>query len=143
MGDPAQSTAMPRRRCPTCGTAVPGPPSRWRWCSEACRFAAKVDHSAGPLACWPWTGALSPSGYGRFKPAGAPLTTAPRAAFRYAYGEVPVGLRVYHRCGDPRCVNPLHLFLGSAAVARDRPIDQGLINGYGHTSCGSEIHPAR
>lgn len=39
--------------------------------------------------------------------------TAHRAAWTFANGVVPAGLEVLHRCDQPRCCNPDHLFLGT------------------------------
>lgn len=65
--------------------------------------------------CWLWTGALKkPFGHGVVVWDGIYLG-AHRAAYEMFVGPVPAELCVCHRCDVPSCINPDHLFLGTAA----------------------------
>lgn len=75
------------------------------------RFWAKVK-IGGLEECWSWNAALhSKKGYGSFH-AERP-DKSHRIAFRLSRGVIPVGAHVLHRCDNPGCCNPVHLFIGT------------------------------
>jgi hypothetical protein len=73
------------------------------------RFWKKVDKSGGEDACWPWTGAKTREGYGRFCINQTQVLLAHRVARGYL--EPTPGKKVHHTCGNPACCNPAHLRL--------------------------------
>lgn len=70
------------------------------------RFMAKVDYASG--ACWTWTAAKGPNGYGYFG-ANSGSRLSHRISYEHFIGEIPDGLQIDHLCRNRACVNPTHM----------------------------------
>jgi hypothetical protein len=92
------------------------------------RFWSKVDAS-DPDGCWPWTASRDSLGYGFFRvTTNASMSKAHRVSWELANGAIPEGLVVCHRCDNPSCVKPAHLFLGSLSDNTQDSIKKGRWN---------------
>lgn len=78
------------------------------------RFWSKVDKSAGPESCWPWTGSTAGK-YGKVhrRALSHDPVGAHRVAYELATGSSVAGAVVCHSCDNPICCNPAHLFVGT------------------------------
>jgi hypothetical protein len=81
-------------------------------------------------SCWLWQGAKNNKGYGILGP-----NPVSRRAHRYSwylkYGKLSAKLLILHKCDNPACVNPNHLFKGTALDNTKDMIRKGRDNFYG------------
>lgn len=98
------------------------------------KFWLRVKKTPG---CWIWLGSWLRFGYGQFRsPHG---TCAHRYSWALHYGPIPSGMLVLHKCDNPQCTNPEHLFLGTHQDNVDDKVSKGR-HSYGEIH-GMHLHP--
>ena len=86
------------------------------------RFMDKV--AVADNGCWEWQAHKNDLGYGHLHI--RPKTwKAHRWSYQYHIGEIPDGMFVCHKCDNPGCVNPDHLFIGTIQDNVDDMIAKG------------------
>jgi hypothetical protein len=98
-------------------------PDNCVWATQSERFWLKVDRN-GPVPphcpelgpCWPWTASCTKYGHGRFGLRRGWVAMTHRHAWELTHGEIgDSAMHVCHKCDNPPCCNPDHLFLGTMA----------------------------
>lgn len=124
--------------CPQCGAAVTRRGTAGKYCCHACYVAARTRSLAARFwakvnktpTCWLWTANRLPKGYGVINVGGraGSQQLAHRVSWELHFGPIPDGLWVLHRCDNPPCVRPDHLFLGTVQDNVDDMVTKGRAN---------------
>lgn len=91
---------------------------------QAESFWAKVKKGVGPKQCWVWQGSRCRGGYAQIERDGKRILVH-RYAYILTHGAVPDGLDVLHKCDNPPCVRPRHLFAGTHQDNMDDMVAKG------------------
>lgn len=124
-------TKQPTKLCERCGSPRTRCARRYCW---PCGIAARK--RADPVArfwnnvtktdsCWLWTCSKKAKGYGQYTVWPGHVVLAHRYAYELMRGPIPDGLGVLHRCDNPPCVNPDHMFLGTRADNNRDMVEKG------------------
>ncbi len=97
------------------------------------RFWEKVDKKADG-ECWNWLASKNQEGYGQFKIDGK-MIKAHRVVYELVNGKIENDLFVLHKCDNPMCCNPKHLYLGTQ---QDNMTD--MVNNNRHAKLKGENH---
>lgn len=94
------------------------------------KFWEKVEKTD---ACWIWKSPANRNGYGVIKINGANCA-AHRISYTIKNGEIPPNLFILHKCHNPKCVNPDHLYAGTP---QDNSNDEITRNNTRHYKCAN------
>lgn len=107
------------------------------------RFWANVEER-GSDECWPWVGPIDTranQGYGNFRLAKTATRAHRLALILSTATDLPTEVFACHRCDNPPCCNPAHLFPGSALDNNRDAIAKGRRPAITHCKRGHPLTP--
>lgn len=111
------------------------------YCSLSCAGKARCESDAEsfwsktrlmPTGCIEWRQRLDMYGYGKLRWNGR-QECAHRVAYLLTFGEFQRTKQILHRCDNPTCINPAHLFIGDHTVNMRDAAAKGRLRPGGHT----------
>ena len=85
---------------------------------------SKLNEETG---CIEYTRYKNKHGYGRLR-AGGKKVLAHRLSYEHSHGAIPDGIIICHKCDNPSCINPEHLFAGTHLDNARDAIAKGRVN---------------
>jgi len=96
------------------------------WCKVNKQSGRYGSNGQFPTECWEWTGCTN-RGYGEIRFYRKQQKTH-RVSWILHFGEIPNELSVLHKCDNPTCVRPDHLFLGTPKDNHTDGVNKGRIH---------------